>query len=153
MSDDSLVQAFFEEADDLLADFEAGLLRLETAPDDAELLNRIFRNAHTLKGNSAMLGFEDVAHFTHALEDLLDQLRKGQRAVTPRVVDALLRVGRRAARLARRGPRRPRPRGRRRHQRGPAGPPRAPARRGPGGAAPAGLRTRPRGGGEPARPL
>jgi two-component system chemotaxis sensor kinase CheA len=93
MSDDPLIQAFFEEAGELLGDFEAGLLRLETTPGDAELLNRIFRNAHTLKGNSAMLGFEDVAHFTHALEDLLDQLRKGQRPVTPRVVDALLASG------------------------------------------------------------
>ncbi len=87
---DPMVQAFFEEAAELVADFEAGLLRLEAAPDDAELLNRIFRAAHTLKGNSAMLGFEEVAHFTHALEDLLDQLRKGQRAVAPPVVDALL---------------------------------------------------------------
>ena len=93
MSDDLLVQAFCEEAGDLLGDFEAGLLLLEKTPKDAELLNRIFRDAHTLKGNSAMLGFEDVARFTHALEDLLDQLRKGQRAVTPRVVDMLLASG------------------------------------------------------------
>jgi two-component system chemotaxis sensor kinase CheA len=88
-----MVQAFFEEAAELLADFEAGLLRLEEAPGDGELLNRIFRAAHTLKGNSSMLGFEEIAHFTHALEDLLDQLRKGQRAVTPPVIDALLASG------------------------------------------------------------
>lgn len=93
MSDDLLVQAFCEEAGELLGDFEAGLLLLEKTPKDAELLNRIFRDAHTLKGNSAMLGFEDVTRFTHALEDLLDQLRKGQRAVTPRVVDMLLASG------------------------------------------------------------
>lgn len=90
MHADPLIQAFFEEASELLADFEAGLLRLEETPADTELLNRIFRSAHTLKGNSAMLGFEDVAHFTHVLEDLLDQLRKGQRVVTPHVVDTLL---------------------------------------------------------------
>ena len=93
MSADPLLQAFFEEAAELLADFEAGLLRLEESPDDAELLNRIFRSAHTLKGNSSMLGLEEIAHFTHVLEDLLDQLRKGLRAVTRPVVDALLDSG------------------------------------------------------------
>ena len=90
MTDDSLMAAFFEEAAELLADFEAGLLQLEETPDDVALLNRIFRSAHTLKGNSSMLGFEEIARFTHALEDLLDQLRKGRRAATPRVIDALL---------------------------------------------------------------
>ena len=93
MSADPLVQAFFEEARELLSDFEAALLRLEDAPGDNDLLNRIFRSAHTLKGNSAMLGFEEIAHFTHSLEDLLDQLRKGQRTVTPRVIDVLLITG------------------------------------------------------------
>jgi two-component system chemotaxis sensor kinase CheA len=88
-----LLQAFFEEAAELLADFEAGLLTLEETPNDAELLNRIFRSAHTLKGNSSMLGLEEIAHFTHALEDLLDQLRKGRRSVTQRVVDTLLASG------------------------------------------------------------
>jgi two-component system chemotaxis sensor kinase CheA len=90
MTADPLVQAFFDEASELLGDFEAGALRLEDGPHDAELLNRIFRSAHTLKGNSAMLGFERMARFTHVLEDLLDQLRKGRRTVTPRVIDALL---------------------------------------------------------------
>ncbi len=90
MAADPLVQAFFDEASDLLADFEAGVLHLEEGPHDAELLNQIFRCAHTLKGNSSMLGFERIARFTHALEDLLDQLRKGRLAVTPRAVEALL---------------------------------------------------------------
>jgi two-component system chemotaxis sensor kinase CheA len=93
MSSDPLAQAFFDEALELLSDFEAGLLRLEESPDDSELLNRIFRSAHTLKGNSSMLGLEAIARFTHALEDLLDQLRKGLRVVTPSVVDVLLASG------------------------------------------------------------
>src|SRR5213083_3806292 len=79
MTDDPLIAAFFEEAAELLSDFEAGLLQLEARPDDVELLNGIFRGAHTLKGNSAMLGFEAIARVTHGLEDVLDQLRKGQR--------------------------------------------------------------------------
>lgn len=90
MSGDAMLDAFFEEAAELLAGFEAGLLELESAPDDKELLNRIFRCAHTLKGNSSMLGFDRVAHFTHALEDMLDQLRKGDLEATPVVIDTLL---------------------------------------------------------------
>jgi two-component system chemotaxis sensor kinase CheA len=90
MTDDPLIAAFFEEAEELVAAFEGGLLELEARAGDVELLNTIFRSAHTLKGNSAMLGFEDVAQVTHLLEDLLDQLRKGQREASPRLTDALL---------------------------------------------------------------
>jgi len=61
MTDDPLMAAFFEEAGELLADLEAGLLQLEARPHDEELLNGIFRSAHTLKGNSAMLAFDEVA--------------------------------------------------------------------------------------------
>ena len=109
MSTDPLLQAFFEEAAELLADFESGLLSLEENPSDAELLNRIFRSAHTLKGNSSMLGLNEIAHFTHALEDLLDQLRKGRLAVTPQTVNTLL-APRRAARAREEGRGRPPPR-------------------------------------------
>jgi two-component system chemotaxis sensor kinase CheA len=91
MNLDAMAEAFFEEANELLADFESGLLKLENSPDDTELLNRIFRCAHTLKGNSAMLGFDAVSHFTHALEDLLDKLRKADLHVDGSVIDVLLR--------------------------------------------------------------
>jgi two-component system chemotaxis sensor kinase CheA len=91
MNLDAMAEAFFEEANELLADFESGLLKLENSPDDTELLNRIFRCAHTLKGNSAMLGFDAVSHFTHALEDLLDKLRKAELQVDAVVIDVLLR--------------------------------------------------------------
>jgi two-component system chemotaxis sensor kinase CheA len=90
MNLDAMAEAFFEEANELLADFESGLLKLENSPDDTELLNRIFRCAHTLKGNSAMLGFDAVSHFTHALEDLLDKLRKAELQVDALVIDVLL---------------------------------------------------------------
>lgn len=93
VSDDPIIQAFLEEADERLSELEGDLLRLEEAPSDSEVVNRIFRCAHTLKGNSRMLGFEEIARFTHSLEDLLDQLRKGQRVVTPDVVDTLLASG------------------------------------------------------------
>jgi two-component system chemotaxis sensor kinase CheA len=90
MTDDALIAAFFEEAGELLAEFEAGLLQLEARAGDVELLDAIFRSVHTLKGNSAMLGFDAIARVSHGLEDLLDQLRKGRRPVSAPVVDALL---------------------------------------------------------------
>jgi two-component system chemotaxis sensor kinase CheA len=93
VSTDELTEIFFQEAADLLADYETGLLGLEEHPDDVEVMNRIFRTAHTLKGNAGMLGFEAIAHFTHALEDLLDKLRNGRSTVTPELVDTLLASG------------------------------------------------------------
>lgn len=82
-------QAFFEEAADLLTDLEDLLLRLEETPEDPELLNTIFRCAHSIKGGSATFGFTDIAHFTHGLETLLDRLRNGQ-AQVDRVLTQLL---------------------------------------------------------------
>jgi two-component system chemotaxis sensor kinase CheA len=90
---DPIVEIFFEEAAELLADFEAGLLELEESRHDPELLNRIFRTAHTLKGNASMLGFDDVARYTHGLESMLEDVRIGDLRVTPDVVDALLLAG------------------------------------------------------------
>ncbi len=83
-------QAFFEEATDILAEFEGLLLRLEETPDDTELLNTIFRSAHSLKGGSATFGFTAIAHFTHGLETLLDRLRNGQIPVEPILTQVLL---------------------------------------------------------------
>src|SRR5262245_23319892 len=90
---DPVVDIFFEEAAELLADFEAALLELEETQGDGELLNRIFRAAHTIKGNAGMLGFDAIARFTHGLESLLDALRTGARPVTADVIDALLASG------------------------------------------------------------
>ena len=90
---DPIVDIFYEEAAELLADFEAGLLELEETHGDVELLHRIFRAAHTIKGNAGMLGFDGIARFTHGLESLLDALRTGARPVTAEVIDALLVAG------------------------------------------------------------
>ena len=83
-------QAFFEEAADLLADLEGCLLRLEETPTDLELLNTIFRCAHSIKGGSATFGFTDIAHFTHGLETLLDKVRNGQIGVEATLTQLLL---------------------------------------------------------------
>jgi two-component system chemotaxis sensor kinase CheA len=83
--------AFFEEAGDHLAVVEEGLLALEQYPEDLDLLNKIFRSAHSIKGTSGMFGFAAVAQFTHKMETLLDLLRNGQKVVTPQIADLLLK--------------------------------------------------------------
>lgn len=82
---------FFEESAEHLAALEAGLLRLESTPRDPELLNGIFRAAHSIKGASSTFGFADVAKFTHGLEGLLDRLREGEVIATRDLVETLLR--------------------------------------------------------------
>lgn len=83
--------AFFEEAAEHLAVVEEGLLELEQHPEDRDLLNKIFRSAHSIKGASGMFGFSAVAQFTHKMETLLDLLRNGQKVVTPQIADLLLK--------------------------------------------------------------
>lgn len=83
-------QAFFEEATDLLSDLEGLLLRLEETPEDPELLNTIFRCAHSIKGGSATFGFSDIALFTHGLETLLDRVRNGHIRVDSALSQLLL---------------------------------------------------------------
>lgn len=92
-SHDPLLETFFEEADELLEAYESSLLALEAAPADREAVGAAFRAAHTLKGNSAMLGFERIAEVTHALEDLLVRLRDGGAAPDRGAIDLLLRAG------------------------------------------------------------
>lgn len=84
-------ESFFEESAEHLSTIEDGLLQLEQHPEDLDLLNRIFRAAHSIKGNSGMFGFTAVGQFTHKMETLLDQLRNGHLSVTPAIADILLR--------------------------------------------------------------
>src|SRR3989454_147116 len=92
MSQDATLRMYCEEATDLVGDWEAALLRLEAASGEPDpgLVNRIFRNVHTLKGTSAMLGLDRLAAFAHSLEDVLVRMRKGAQAITPGLVDTLL---------------------------------------------------------------
>ena len=93
MSDDfaQFNAAFFEEAAEHMAVIETGLLDLEQRPADLDLLNKIFRSAHSIKGVAGMLGFTAVAQFTHKMETLLDQLRNGRITVTQPMTDLLLK--------------------------------------------------------------
>lgn len=86
---DSHRAAFVAEAEDGITDLNNALLALEADPEDAEAMDDVFRVAHTLKGNAAAMGYDDVSDFGHALEDLLDAVRQGDREVTPELMDLL----------------------------------------------------------------
>jgi two-component system, chemotaxis family, sensor kinase CheA len=83
--------AFFEESFEALDSMEAALLKLDIGAPEPELINTIFRVAHSIKGGSATFGFSDVASFTHSLETLLDELRSGTMQVTLPMSDLLLK--------------------------------------------------------------
>lgn len=83
-------QVFFEECFEGLEAMESGLLNLDTGDIDAEVINTIFRGAHSIKGGSGTFGFNDVADFTHIMETLLDEMRDGRRKVTQPAIDVLL---------------------------------------------------------------
>jgi two-component system chemotaxis sensor kinase CheA len=82
---------FISEAQEQIADFEQLLLQLEDAPQDRELLDALFRCAHTVKGSAGIFGLDAVVEFTHHVETLLDRLREGQVALTPELSTLLLR--------------------------------------------------------------
>ncbi|MGH8209586.1 MAG: Hpt domain-containing protein, partial [Steroidobacteraceae bacterium] len=83
--------AFFEESFEALDSMEAALLKLDIGAPDSELINTIFRVAHSIKGGSATFGFSDIASFTHSLETLLDELRSGGMQVSLEISDLLLK--------------------------------------------------------------
>jgi len=85
-----IIGDFLVETDELLLSLDTNLVKLESAPDDLNLLNEIFRAAHTIKGTSSFLGFEQVTNLTHKMEDVLNKLRKGELKVTQPMMDGLL---------------------------------------------------------------
>ncbi len=81
---------FFEESREGLDAMETGLLALEGGQLDPEIINSVFRAAHSIKGGAGTFGFNTIADLTHVLETLLDELRAGKRALEPAAVDAML---------------------------------------------------------------
>jgi two-component system chemotaxis sensor kinase CheA len=81
---------FFEESREGLDAMEAGLLALEDGQRDPEVINSVFRAAHSIKGGAGTFGFDAIAGLTHVLETLLDELRAGKRALEGNAVDAML---------------------------------------------------------------
>ena len=91
-----IMDDFFQEADESLDELEQDLIKLETVCDtgtfDADLVDRIFRVLHTLKGGAGFLGLESMASLSHAGENLLDEVRGGKVEVNTEVMDALLKT-------------------------------------------------------------
>jgi two-component system chemotaxis sensor kinase CheA len=85
-----LLAQFLAEANDLLAQVDEGLLQLERVPGDPELVNEVFRAAHTFKGSSGLFDFPELTRLTHATEDLLDAVRGGRLALDSQMTDDLL---------------------------------------------------------------
>ena len=83
--------AFFDESFEALDTMEAALLKLNVGAPEPELINTIFRVAHSIKGGSATFGFSEVASFTHTCETLLDELRGNRMQVTRYITDLLLK--------------------------------------------------------------
>lgn len=87
---DAALTIFTQEVEELLRDMEDALLSLETAPKDAETINRLFRAMHTIKGSSGLFGFNAIVGFTHAVESVLDKLRNGERLIDAELISVLL---------------------------------------------------------------
>jgi len=83
-------QVFIQESLEGLDVMESGLLNLDVGAADPEVMNSIFRAAHSIKGGGATFGFVEISQFTHHVETLLDQMRKGERPVTDDAVQVLL---------------------------------------------------------------
>lgn len=90
---DKFRQAFQEEAHELLGELESALLELERKRDDREVVGRVFRALHTIKGSGAMFGFDDIAGFAHDLETAFDRLRHGQIEATADLINLTLAAG------------------------------------------------------------
>lgn len=84
-------EVFIEESFEGLDAMESELLNLEPGDVDSEIINTIFRAAHSIKGGSGTFGFMAIADFTHVLETLLDQIRNGERELESVHVDLLLK--------------------------------------------------------------
>lgn len=78
MNLDSVIGTFIAESRELLQQMEDALLQIEQSPDDPELINAIFRAAHTIKGSSGLFGFDSIVAFTHVAESVLDRVRAGE---------------------------------------------------------------------------
>ncbi len=91
METNQYMEMFLDESHEHLQSLNDGLLGLEDNSSDLSVLNEIFRNAHTLKGMSATMGYNKIAELTHEMEDVLDALRKEQLKITEDIVDTLFK--------------------------------------------------------------
>lgn len=89
MDTNQYLEVFIDESTEHLQSCNENLLALEQNPHDLSIVNEIFRNAHTLKGMSATMGYEDLADLTHKMENVLDAIRNEKIMVTPEILDVV----------------------------------------------------------------
>ncbi|HKJ05820.1 MAG TPA: chemotaxis protein CheA [Geopsychrobacteraceae bacterium] len=87
---DQYAETFREETIELLSELEVGLLELEQRPDDADVIGRVFRALHTVKGSAGMIGFDAISDFTHEVETVFELVRSGSVAVSAELVNLTL---------------------------------------------------------------
>ncbi|MCB0750632.1 MAG: chemotaxis protein CheA, partial [Ignavibacteriae bacterium] len=85
-----IFESFVVETKETLEKLDLDLVQLESAPEDADLLNEIFRSFHTVKGTSGFLGLVKMQALTHRLEDILNKLRKGEVLLNSSIMDGIL---------------------------------------------------------------
>ncbi|MGX2984366.1 chemotaxis protein CheW [Helicobacter sp. 23-1048] len=85
-----IMEDFLVEAFEMVEQLDQDLVELESNPEDLELLNRIFRVAHTVKGSSSFLNLDILTSLTHNMEDVLNKARRGELKITPDVMDVVL---------------------------------------------------------------
>lgn len=90
MNDAALTEVFMNESKEIIGNLESDIVTLEENRKDQDIINRIFRYFHTLKGSSGIVGFKTVYEFTHHLESLFDKVRSGEFEVDTDIIDILL---------------------------------------------------------------
>ncbi len=85
-----IMEDFLVEAFEMIEQLDQDLVELENNPEDLDLLNRIFRVAHTIKGSSSFLNFDILTRLTHNMEDVLNKARRDELKITPDVMDVVL---------------------------------------------------------------
>ncbi|WP_336822489.1 chemotaxis protein CheA [Sporosarcina sp. USHLN248] len=92
METNQYLEMFLDESKEHLQSCNEHLLELENNPDDLAIVNEIFRSAHTLKGMSATMGYEDIADLTHKMENVLDAIRNAKIRVTTEILDVVFKA-------------------------------------------------------------
>ena len=84
-----MLQDFMEEAQEHLDQFNLNLIQLEEYPEDENLLDQLFRTAHTLKGSAAFAGLKEVSEIARKMEEIFGDVRKGSFNITPAIIDIM----------------------------------------------------------------
>lgn len=84
-------ELFISEAEEHIESMNNALVELEKDPDDIEIVNQIFRSAHTLKGMALTIGYEKISRLSHDIENVLDRVRRGELQVTQELIDTLFK--------------------------------------------------------------